>query len=151
MGAITCQASNTHHKHTPSHKRCDKNIPATAPAPQCAKTVVFGNWEQISSDLPYVDEEPSDVINEPEDVLMQEYTLATSVMLGTISIYGDTISGPDWSWLWAMNVGCFRSTYRLWYLELWSFERVNIMNVATMNYERYKVRRWLWLWKPWER
>jgi hypothetical protein len=91
MGATTHKASNAPRNRTPSHKRRDNDVPATAPAPKRAKTVVFVNPEQISSDPPYIDEEPvSDAINEPEDVSMQEYTLATSIMLDAISIYGDT-------------------------------------------------------------
>ena len=106
MGATTSKASNAPRKCTPSQKKCDTDNPAAAPAPKRAKTVVFINPEQIPSDPPSDDEElTSDTIEEPEDVSMQEYTLTTSIMLDTISIYGDTHFGN----LANLSIGNLRS------------------------------------------
>ena len=91
MGATTRKAMNPPRTRTPSLKKRVNASPAPASAPKRAKKFVYIHPEEIPSDPPSDHEEPlSDAIDKPEDVSMQEYTLATSIMLGAISIYDDT-------------------------------------------------------------
>ena len=91
MSTTTRKALNAPRTRTPSLKKRDNAVSTPAPAPKRAKKVVYVHPEEIPSDPPSDDEEPiSNTINEPEDVSMQEYTLATSIMLGAVSIYDDT-------------------------------------------------------------
>ena len=91
MVTTTRKASNAPRKRFQSRK-AEENAPKPAPRPKKrARVVPFINPEEITEDIPTDDEEPaSDAIEPPEDVSMQEYTLAVSLMLEEVSIYADT-------------------------------------------------------------
>src|SRR4030095_6382688 len=91
MVTTTRKASNAPRKRFPSRK-VEENAEKPAPRPKKrAKVPPIVNSDDILEDTSTDDEGPVlDAIEAPEDVSMQEYTLAVSLMLEEISIYADT-------------------------------------------------------------
>ena len=88
MVTTTRKASNAPRKCFPSQKAEQNSEKLAARPKKCIKVVPIINSDDIIEDISTDDERPaSGMIEAPEDVSMQKYTLAVSLMLEEISIY----------------------------------------------------------------